>query len=100
MKLWQVGSGVVVAVVSMKVQHASLSHSPAAQTLVPAFREYPSGQEKLSHIGAGVVVTVRTIGAAVLQGFDGGCVEAGVGSDGVMGRAVVDAVVVSSAVVD
>jgi len=66
---------VVVTVVGMKVQHVTLSHSPASQTLVPAFLEYPSGQEKLSHVGAGVVVTR----AAVVQGFDGRGVEAGVG---------------------
>lgn len=52
------GAGVVVTVVRITVQHVALSQSPLEQTMSPLFLENPSGQVKLSQVGAGVVVTV------------------------------------------
>jgi len=59
-KLSQVGGGVVVTVVGMKLQHVALSQPPAAHTVSPVFVEYPSEHVKLLQVGAGVVVTVVT----------------------------------------
>jgi len=58
----QVGSGVVVTVVMMAVQHvAELQSSmlvPVAQTVASGRLLNPSGQVKATHVGRGVVVTV------------------------------------------
>jgi len=52
---------VVVTVVqggTLTAQHVALSHVPEAQTIVSSILFHPLGQEKLSHVGGGVVVTV------------------------------------------
>jgi len=60
----QVSAGVVVTVVhggTSTAQHVDLSQIPVAQIAVSSFLLHPWGQVKLSHVGAGVVVTVEMI---------------------------------------
>lgn len=51
-------SGVVVTVVTVALQHVSLTQCPVAQTTSSPVVSNPKGQVKLPQLGSGVVVTV------------------------------------------
>lgn len=62
-KLWHVGTGVVVTVVCGDVfstQHIDLSQGLSPHSIDVSFDFQPSGHSKSPHVGAGVVVTVVT----------------------------------------
>jgi len=48
------------------VQHVAESHLPSAHTVLAGFAEYPASQVKPAHVGAGVVVGARVVGAGVV----------------------------------
>lgn len=80
-KLWQIGAGVVVTVVTM-LQHRSELH--AGPLALPQRRRSVFGAEL-----AGQTKLAQVLGAAVVQGLDGRRVGLAVAGTAVMGSAVV-----------